>query len=328
GFVHRWLEKLSKRCERLTVICLEKGECGLPEPVQVLSLGKEYRQSRLMYVLRFCQYIRRLSREHDVVLVHMNPIYVVMGFLLWRLWRKKVFLWYNHEYGNMIARVAVKMAQTVFFTSPFSFASRYLNSWRMPAGIDTDMFAPDIAVQRTENALLYVGRIAPVKKVGVLIEALRLLERQGINFFLNIAGAPGKADLAYYQTIKKHAQELEDAGKLRFLGKVPNYQTPRLYQQSQILINLSPPGLFDKTVLEAMACETLVLVSSPAFQDMLPAACMFKEGDLEDLAAKIEGLLGLPEEKKQAYGIQFRQHVVEKQSLDRLINQLEIKFSS
>ena len=124
GFVHRWVQKLSERCSRLTVICLEKGECDLPETVQVLTLGKESRQSRLMYLLCFYRYIRRLRCEYDVVLVHMNPIYVVMGFLFWRLWSKRIFMWYNHEYGNWLAKAAVRYVQTVLYTSPFSFAAR------------------------------------------------------------------------------------------------------------------------------------------------------------------------------------------------------------
>src|SRR3989338_2848671 len=41
GFFHRWLEEFAKNTEKLTVICLEKGEYNLPENVKVLPLGKK-----------------------------------------------------------------------------------------------------------------------------------------------------------------------------------------------------------------------------------------------------------------------------------------------
>lgn len=322
GFVHRWLEKLAQRCDRLTVICLEQGECCLPGTVTVRSLGKEHRASRLQYVRRFYSYAWRLRREYDTVLVHMNPVYVVMGFLFWRLRGCKVFMWYNHEYGNLLAKTAVRLVRTVFFTSPFSFAARYENGWRMPAGIDTEIFAPVGEEVREENALLYVGRISTIKKVDVLIDAVQRLHDRGRQVVLQIAGAPGQGDESYYQRIKKQAARLENAGVIRFLGKVPNRETPDRYCHCRILFNLSPPGLFDKTVLEAMACESLVLVSSAAFREALPDRCLFRENDPADLAAKIEALLDLPEEKQRELGRQFRQYVVEHHSLETLVDQL------
>ncbi len=322
GFFHNWIEKLAGFFAGIAVVCLERGDVNLPGNVHVMSLGKEKGCSRLQYVLNFYRYITRERKNYDAVFVHMNAVYVVLGGLLWKLWKKKVFMWYNHEYGNALAKAAVKLVRTAFYTSSFSFASRYLNSKRMPAGIDTDIFAPDNDVPRIENALLYVGRIAAIKKVDVLVDAVSLLEQKGIDVVLQIAGAPGKGDEEYYQDIRRESAEIEQAGKIRFLGKVPNHATPELYQRSQILFNLSPPGLFDKTVMEAMACRCLVLVSSPAFKEMLPDECMFREGDSEDLASKIEGLLQLPAEQRQESGKGFRQRVVESHSLKSLVEKL------
>lgn len=41
GFFHRWVEEFAKHFERITVICLQKGEYNLPANVKVFSLGKE-----------------------------------------------------------------------------------------------------------------------------------------------------------------------------------------------------------------------------------------------------------------------------------------------
>ena len=41
GFFHSWIAEFAKQCEKVTVICLYKGEYDLPGNVKVLSLGKE-----------------------------------------------------------------------------------------------------------------------------------------------------------------------------------------------------------------------------------------------------------------------------------------------
>jgi len=110
-----------------------------------------------------------------------------------------------------------------------------------------------------------------------LIEAAILLDKQNKNFILNIVGEPGEKDKRYFEKIKKLAQSLELKGKIKFLGKIPNYMTPVVYNQNEVLVNLSPSGSFDKTILEAMACERLVLVCNKSFEEVLPSNFCFKK---------------------------------------------------
>ena len=93
GFFHRWIEEFAKHCENIIVICLEKGEYNLPKNVQVLSLGKEERESRLAYIKRFYSYIWHKRKEYDSVFVHMNQEYVLLGGFFWKAMRKRVILW-------------------------------------------------------------------------------------------------------------------------------------------------------------------------------------------------------------------------------------------
>ena len=86
GFFHRWIEEFAKRFEKLTVICLEKGEYSLPENVRVLSLGKEEGRSKAEYLSRFYRYIWEERNNYDAVFVHMNQEYVLLGWKFWKLW--------------------------------------------------------------------------------------------------------------------------------------------------------------------------------------------------------------------------------------------------
>ena len=72
GFFHQWIEEFSNRFEKVTVICLQKGEYNLPSNVKVYSLGKESGKSKIKYVKNFFNLILGLNREYDSVFIHMN----------------------------------------------------------------------------------------------------------------------------------------------------------------------------------------------------------------------------------------------------------------
>ncbi|MDI6591316.1 MAG: hypothetical protein QME61_00005, partial [Patescibacteria group bacterium] len=190
GFFHYWLEKFAEKVDFLNVICLLQGKYSLPSNVRVWSLGKETGRSRIKYLFRFYKYIWKLRKDYDSVFVHMNAIYIILGGIFWKIWRKKVFLWCNHQYGNLITKLGIKLANTVFYTSPFSFSSKFKKSKIMPAGIDTEIFKRDKNIQKISNSILYLGRISPIKNLDILIEAANLLDKEGIDFVLNIVGEP------------------------------------------------------------------------------------------------------------------------------------------
>jgi len=54
----------------------------------------------------------------------------------------------------------------------------------------------------------------------------------------------------------------------------------------------------------------------------LPKEFIFKENDTQDLAKKINFLLGLSDEEKRKYGKQFRQYVFENHNIDNLIQRI------
>jgi len=79
----------------------------------------------------------------------------------------------------------------------------------------------------------------------------------------------------------------------------------------------------DKVVLEAMACEKLVLTCNEAFFDFLnDQRFIFQKKNSQDLVQKIIDLINLEIEKKQAIGQQLRDKVIKDHNLDNLIKKL------
>src|SRR3989344_1023815 len=257
GFMHGWVFHLAKTFERISVVCLEKGKVELPKNVSVFSLGKEKTAdsrrlgrgfTRMKYAWHFLRYITKFRNEYDAVFVHMNPEYMILGGMFWRFFRKSSALWYNHFSGGFMFRLAVFFSRKVFYTSPFSASARFGKSARMPAGIDTDFFSP--RGEPSSRSALFVGRIAPVKGIHTLVESACILDREGAQFSLTIVGDALSRDAGYDANVRKEGAELVRRGKLVFKKGVPNTETPVIYSAHEVFVNLSPPGLFDKTVLE------------------------------------------------------------------------------
>ena len=191
----------------------------------------------------------------------------------------------------------------------------------MPAGIDTELFKKG-AEARKQNSILSLGRISPIKNLDILIESCKTLAKENVPFHLSVYGNALPKDLGYYEKLKSEASDLEREEKIVFHKGVANFKTPEIYSQHEMFINLSPDGLFDKTILEAMASQTLVLVSSSAFKDLLPELCRFKAGQSDDLALQIKTLLSLPSAEKLEIGQSLRKNVMRLHSLAHLGEEL------
>lgn len=324
GFFHGWIRELAKRCEQVTVICLRRGSYDLPGNVRVLSLGKEEGRSRIKYLFRFYRHLWHERKNYDEVFVHMNAEYVVLGGWWWKLWGKKIKLWNNHERGNFWTSLGVKLGDRTFYTSPFSFNALHggRKGRQMPVGIDPSLFKVDDDVFREPHSLLFLGRISPIKRLELLIEALNLLVTDKVDFVLNIVGNPGESDEQYYQQIKSLAESLEAPGKIKFERALPNYLTPRIYQRHEIFINLTNSGSLDKSIVESAACGCLLLVSNRTLESSLPPEMIFRENDVSDLKTKIVGLLGTDKITRGNWSRQLSEWALANHSLTILVDKL------
>lgn len=327
GFFHRWVAEFAKNFEQVTVICLEKGQHDLPKDVKVLSLGKEQRKgggaiiSRLSYLCRFYKYIWQEQKNYDVVFVHMNQEYVLLGWKLWWLLGKKIYLWRNHKKGNVLTNLAVFLSSKVFCTSAGSYTAQFKKTQLMPVGVDSDAFKKMSDVSKIPNSILFLSRISPVKHADVLVRALNILHKNGQQFVAYFYGGPTPVDRAYFEKVKAEALELVKAGRVIFEDEVPNTKTPAVYNAHEISVNLTDSGSFDKTIIEAMLCETIAVASNESLSDLLDPRCMFADKDAGDLAKKLAAVLALSPAEKESLGAQARV-AAEKHSLEHLMEKL------
>lgn len=304
GFFHTWIERFAEKCERVTVICLESGTYTLPGNVEVLSLGKERGTTKLGKIARFYWYIFRERNNYDRVFVHMNPEYVVMGGPLWRLWKKRVMLWYTHRSVTTTLRLAEKLAHIVASASMEGFRISSKKLKILGHGIDTESLKAQSPDFSRPLVITHVGRITRIKHIDVVIRAARELLDRGIAIARIdlVGGAVTQEDRGYKVVLEGLVNTLGLVDIVRWRGGMKSSDIPGVFAESSITVNAAPEGGMDKTVLESLAISRPAFVSNPAFRDvydMYWSQFSYTEGSAHSLADRIETFLNLPESERR-----------------------------
>ncbi len=335
GFFIEWLKRLAGRFDKLIVLCLERGDHDLPSNVEVVSLGKDRGYSKIRQLSTF--YFLLSTLKYDAVFVHMNPIWVVLGGLCWRLMQKKIFFWYTSGGVTPKLKLAEKFSDVIFTASKESFRLKSKKVIVTGHGIDTDVFRPmpknvrndgnvgdnQFEQVKRSNAsnnsikILSVGRISPVKNYETLIDAAKILKDRGINFFVTMIGeAPLEEDKQYEKKLKLLITNYQLQDYFNFVGKIDHKDLSQQYQSHDIFIHLSKTGSLDKTILEAMACGMNVLSSNDSSRAFLSDELIFGDNNSAELAGKIMTV------KDQAVDPKLRNYIVQNHNLDNLIEKI------
>lgn len=327
GFFHVWLAALAERAGALTVLALSVGRHDLPRNVEVVSLGKERgagRWRRAAAVLR--ESVRRRG-SYDAVLVHMNPEYVVLAGGLWRLLGKRVGLWYTHREVTWKLRVAEKLVHVAMTAAEESFRLPSGKLRVLGHGIDVEAFRCPPRRPAGLLRIVSVGRLTPIKRCEILIEAASLLAaRSPRRFSVSFVGRPAvPSDAAYAEKLEDLVRARGLGGTVSFRGSVPYPDMPSVYCGADISVNLAPTGGIDKAVLESMAAGAIPIVANRAFAPYFGARAgrlLLAGDDPEDLARAIGEIMELPLEEREAVGRELAETARERAGLDRLVNRM------
>ncbi len=314
GFFHSWIEEFARHVASVEVICLFEGRHALPANVRVHSLGKErytihntrYKKNSILYVLRFLSLIVKLRSQYDAVFVHMNPEYVLLGGIFWKLFGKPVCLWRNHYQKHVLVPLAGRFVKHFFSTSRFAYGAGMKNALRMPVGVDTRRFPFGREEERVPRRILFLARMASSKRPHILLEALSLLKKEQVAFTAHFVGSPLPADEAYYVALKEQAAAAGLLDVVSFYAAVPNGETPALYRSADIFVNASPSGMFDKTIFEAMASGALTVAANKDLRELIDPRFVFEEDSPESLADRLAWVLSLSASEKDQYRIHKR----------------------
>jgi glycosyltransferase involved in cell wall biosynthesis len=211
------------------------------------------------------------------------------------------------------------------------FGRRWDDVVEIPNGVDADLFHPDVdgaavrrrhAIAADARVILFVGvldRAHHFKGAGLLLRAFAGLARQDtVLIFV------GDGDLK--QQFVDDAAALGIAERVRFIGNIPNSETPPYYTAADVVVlPTAPPESFGMVLIEAMACARPVITSNlPGVRSVVADGedgLLVKIGDVADLTAKIALLLDDPAQR-QVMGRRGRAKVEAKYTWPAIIPRL------
>jgi glycosyltransferase involved in cell wall biosynthesis len=129
---------------------------------------------------------------------------------------------------------------------PFHHAERLLS-----VSADTSVFS---RIPDDSPMILSVGRVAPNKNHGALIDSIGFLNGPcGVPVRLAIVGGIDPAFELYVAGLRARIQRVGLGGRVEFLGKISDAQLKACYQRAQVLVTTSLHEGFCVPVVEAMA---------------------------------------------------------------------------
>jgi len=147
--------------------------------------------------------------------------------------------------------------------------------------------------QGSAAVLLYAGRLAPNKRVPVLVEALAQLLDLTPPVHAVLVGDCTDVYKAELRHCQERASALSVADRLHCLGHVADDRLLDAYRAADVLVLPSRHEAFGIPVLEAMACGVPVIAARAAAlpETVAGAGLTFTPDDPEDLAQQIRRVL-------------------------------------
>ena len=347
GAVHAYIGSLAKQVDKLYLVCLSKGEVRLPANCQVFSLGKEAGENNLKYVFNFYRFVLPLifKKKINGIYVHMNQVYVYLllpfrPFL--KLFRIPLVWWKAHANLNWQSRLARHFVDRVVTSVSVAYNVNTSKRIIVGQGIDTERFRslPSTRADGRNIRIAVIGRLSPIRKYDLLLKAVKKVSEDlpETRVEVSVYGQPAnQKQQAYYDELKALQTELGLEQTVFFKGAVPNRQLPEFINQADFVVNPGGSNSLDKSIIEAMACEKIVVDSNAATAEILEvsdlspaekAVFMFKREDWRDLADKIERVIKLEPTLKSAIEKKLRALAVKNHNVDRLSGEIIKVFNN
>jgi glycosyltransferase involved in cell wall biosynthesis len=319
-----WIEEFSKKpqVEQMTVITLRKGTFAPLGNVEVRAIKGG---NRLVTLARFYgEVVRAVFRGIDCFFIYQGGPYPVLLLPFKLLMGKPIYHWKAHPYVSPMMRFSARFCDTKVFTSTYNAFPLQLPNVRVVGqGIDTTQFR--IKPLPKTGDLVTVGRIAPVKRLDVMLKALaQCNHRYGTSYRLDIYGPTLKMNDEYREYLHALVEQLDLSAFVSLCGAVPQHQLPDILNRYCLFLFFCK-GALGKAAVEAMACGLPVVSTNPCVEEILPGhlrtLLIVPEADIDNQAQCIHQLLS-SDNKLSEIGQALRNMVVRNHSVTSLIDKI------
>tara|TARA_R110000868_G_scaffold145993_2_gene366613 strand:+ start:8980 stop:10044 length:1065 start_codon:yes stop_codon:yes gene_type:complete len=129
----------------------------------------------------------------------------------------------------------------------------------LPKGIDLKKFGNKNTANSEKICAIVTRSLQPEYRHDIILKAFAILNQKEINFVLTIVG-----DGTELQGLKKLAKKLNIENKVRFMGRIPNTELPKLLQDANVYISMPTTEGVSASLFEAMATLCYPIVTDIA----------------------------------------------------------------
>jgi len=322
GFTTQWINALAAHYDAVDVLTMHAGRLAVASNVRVASAGRERGIPLPFRLLRFygILILWLIQHRYTACFAHMQPLFAAMAGPLLTLRGVPLTTWYTHRQRTRQLEAALFMSRRVVTAVPDSFPIATPKLRVTGHGIDMAVYTPPLSPSH-ERLIVQVARLTAIKNQAVLLRAAASLDAQ----IVLVGDVPDGFAADYERDLKALVPTLNMQERVIFTGAQTPEQVRGWYHRAQVAVNFSPPGLFDKAALEGMACGVPTLVSNPAFDPLLDGDERLRADwplDEAQITNKLQALLALSDEERQALGTRLRAQVAAQHSLEALITRL------
>ena len=324
GFSNSWLSKFADKFESVDLISLNKTSNNRNElkNVNIFGISDSEKLSRIHKYLKLKNLVKDLTQKNDYAICfsHMSPLLSIIAN--WYNKNKKTIsiLWYTHPMPKELIKKIV-LFMSLFFNnqivtaseSSFPYFSKKVNV--IGHAIDYDAFLTE-KTNISNNNFVVLSRISKSKNLELIIDCF-LKSKFNQDSITVIGDAVTDNDMEYkaFLTEKYIAKN-----NVIFKGMIPHKELPDILRNYSYHINSTPPGFYDKSVLETLAAGIYNFYLNDDYdQHFDPKSLQYtkfspKQNSLTDLLNSVYEL----NENKVLEIISFAQKSVAKESVETI----------
>lgn len=323
----RWIRSLASKPDvsHVRVLTTRHGRADLPPNVTVATFGS---RGWPRTIVRFLAQAARLRRtDVDFFFVAQGGPYPALLLPFKLAFRRPLYQWKAQPHVSARMRFYARYCDDIVFTAtPGSFPADVGRVVVVGHGIDTDLFQLGQGESSPGRDLVFVGRIAPIKRLEVVIRALAgVRDHHGHAPSLDVVGPCASRDEPYRQSLVDLSTSLGLEGSVRFRGSVGHDEVARLLGTYRAAVNFSETA-FDKAAGEAMASGLPVITTNPRAAEMLPPDLQPRlaasASDPADQVRVIHEVLDWDDDVRADIGRRLRANIVAHHSLDALFDKI------
>ena len=211
------------------------------------------------------------------------------------------------------------------------------DTYVVPPGVDTDFFSPLTKYQKIEELpkryIFSTGRIEYTKGFDLLIRAFSHVRTKLFDVKLILGGGspkPTNLELRIRKELSSLSSKLSVSDSVIQTGRIPNELLPTYYAKASVVALPSRYDLFGIVALEALACETPVVVSKYAGVSHYITSDVGYICDPENSVGFAEKMIKIlcDDEKAREMGKRGRKFVEENFSWEKLAQRLYALYKS